>query len=451
MPGPAHVVAVIGGATAGAEVARKLAEHGADVVVFEMNPRPYGKIEDGLPRWHHALRHKEYESIGQRLSHPRIHLVPSTKIGRDIPFAELCKEWGFSAVVLAIGAWRDRPLPIAGADAYLGKGLIYQNPFIIAFNHAEEPDFKGPKFPIEDGAIVVGGGLASIDVAKLLMLETTRNRMRARGVELDLEELEKRGIPATLAEHDTSLAALGIQGCTLFYRRRAEDMPLMELPADATPERALKVETSRKHMLNKAREKFGFHFEPLAIPESLVVEDGRLTGLVFRRARVDGKKLIPTDETFTRHGAYVISSIGSIPEPMPGVTMNGELFPFTDWNLGRMTDFPVLFSAGNVVTGKGNIIASRKHAGTVSEALVAKYMGIDGTGHAGEEKLAQLPAAAAAATEGEAIAAAVDRLPGVSEATRASILARVKARQSAVGYGGDLAAWIAQVTPPGFA
>ena len=53
-----HAVAVIGGATAGAEVAARLAQEGATAVVFEQNPRPYGKIEDGLPRWHHALRRK---------------------------------------------------------------------------------------------------------------------------------------------------------------------------------------------------------------------------------------------------------------------------------------------------------------------------------------------------------------------------------------------------------
>lgn len=443
-----HVVAVIGGATAGAEVARRLAEGGAEVVVFEMNPRPFGKIEDGLPRWHHALRRKEYESIRQRLANPRIHFVPLTKIGRDVPFDELATAWGFSAVVMAIGAWRDRPLPVAGADDYLGKGLIYQNPFIIAFNHADEPDFAGAKFPVEDGALVVGGGLASIDVAKLLMLETTRAKMRARGVELDLEELEKRGIPATLAEHGTTLAGLDICGCTLFYRRRAEDMPLMEMPEDASPERAAKVETSRKHMLNKAREKFGFHFEPLSIPEGLVVEDGRLVGLTLRRARVDGKKLIPTDETFTRRGAYVVSSIGSIPEPMPGVVMKGELFPFTDWDLGRMANYPRVFSAGNVVTGKGNIIASRKHAGLVSDALVSQYLGLDEAGHDGEEAL--LDAATAEANARAAtLAAEIERLPGVSAEARATILARVRGRQAQVGYGGDLAAWLAKVTPPG--
>ena len=48
---PRHVIAVVGAATAGSEIARILADRGALVIVFEQNPRPYGKIEDGLPRW----------------------------------------------------------------------------------------------------------------------------------------------------------------------------------------------------------------------------------------------------------------------------------------------------------------------------------------------------------------------------------------------------------------
>src|SRR5262249_32044858 len=39
-----YVVAVVGAATAGAEAAAMLAERGVVVVVFEQNPRPYGKI-----------------------------------------------------------------------------------------------------------------------------------------------------------------------------------------------------------------------------------------------------------------------------------------------------------------------------------------------------------------------------------------------------------------------
>ena len=52
---PTHLVAVVGGACAGSAVAEVLAARGCRVVVFDQNPRPYGKIEDGLPslieRW----------------------------------------------------------------------------------------------------------------------------------------------------------------------------------------------------------------------------------------------------------------------------------------------------------------------------------------------------------------------------------------------------------------
>ena len=38
-------------------------------------------------------------------------------------------------------------------------------------------------FEPRDGALVVGGGLASIDVVKVLMLETTRAKLRERGID----------------------------------------------------------------------------------------------------------------------------------------------------------------------------------------------------------------------------------------------------------------------------
>ena len=59
-------------------------------------------------------------------------------------FRELVEAWGFTGVVLANGAWRDRPVPVEGADDWVGKGLVYQNPFIVWFNHAEEGRLRRP-------------------------------------------------------------------------------------------------------------------------------------------------------------------------------------------------------------------------------------------------------------------------------------------------------------------
>jgi NADPH-dependent glutamate synthase beta subunit-like oxidoreductase len=442
-------MAVIGGAVAGAEIATTLAEHGVEVVVFDQNPRPYGKIEDGLPRWHVNLRNKEYKAIRKNLGRSGVHFVPLTRIGRDVDFRELVDEWGFTGVVLANGAWRDRSLPVEGADAYVDKGLIYQNPFVIWFNHAEEAGYDGPHFEARDGALVVGGGLASIDVAKALMLETTRAALRERGVEIDAVELEVKGIPKILAANSLTWEELGLVGCTLFYRRAGEDMPLVEMPEDATPERAAKVRNSRGKLLGKAMDKYLFHFEPLCMPDELIVEDDRLVGLRFRRTEMEDGRPTPTDETFERRGAYVISSIGSIPEPIEGIEMKGELFKFIDWDLGRLEGFPTVFAAGNVATGKGNIIASRKHARFVSEPIIEAFLGLGEDGHAGEEALSGSAASENRETATR-IADDIARQDPIAAEALEALRARVRERQAAVGYDGDFDAWIEKVTPSDF-
>ena len=318
---PSHCVAVIGGAVAGAEIAGALADGGADVVVFEQNPRPYGKIEDGLPRWHVALRRKEYGAITRHLSKPGVHYVPHTQVGRDVSFAELVNDWGFSGVVLANGAWRDRTLPVEGADDYIDKGLVYQNPFVIWFNHMNEAAYDGQTFDVHDGTIVVGGGLASIDVAKILMLETTRAKLAERGIEVAMLDLEVKGIPKILERHELAFEDLGLEGCTIYYRRDIEDMPLAEIPKGADAARTKKVRASRRKLLEKAMGKYRFSIEPLCMPDGLIVEDDRLAGLRFRRTKMENGRPVPTDETFERRGPQVISSIGSIPLAIEGIPM----------------------------------------------------------------------------------------------------------------------------------
>ena len=60
-----HFVAIFGGAVAGSEAAYQMAMRGFRVVVFDQNTLPYGKIEDGLPKWHEKLRDKEEGKINE--------------------------------------------------------------------------------------------------------------------------------------------------------------------------------------------------------------------------------------------------------------------------------------------------------------------------------------------------------------------------------------------------
>jgi NADPH-dependent glutamate synthase beta subunit-like oxidoreductase len=417
-------IAIVGGATAGAEAARIFSENGILTVVFDQNPRPYGNIEDGLPRWHLGLRRKEYDLIDGKIEREHVHFVPCTKLGRDLELGELTSEWGFHAVVLANGAWRDRPVGVEGADAFVGKGLVYQNPFIYWFNHYTEAQYKGEQYDILDGTIVLGGGLASIDVAKVLQLELTLRALQARGIEEDLVEMEVRGIPATLKRHGLTWEDLGLKGITIYYRRQVENMPLVEEPENATEQVRAKIAKSRRRTLEKAMSKYLFRLEPLHLTAGLLVEGDRLVGLRFVRTRVVDGKAVPTDQTVEVRAPMVISSIGSVPERLPGIAMRGELYDFTDWDLGRLEAYPNLFSAGNVVTGQGNIVASRKHARYVASEVVEGYV---------------------------RLADHVKRLPPIPPEQRDEILNRVRTHQDRVGYEGDYQSWIQKVTPPDLA
>jgi NADPH-dependent glutamate synthase beta subunit-like oxidoreductase len=442
-----HVVAIVGGATAGAEAAAILAGRGVLCIVFEQNLRPYGKIEDGLPRWHVRLREKEFELINERLSRPGVHFVPRTKIGRDVDFRELVNDWGFTAVLLAHGAWRDRPLAIEGADAFVGRGLVYQNSFIYWFNHFHEPEYAGPQYDLADGTIVVGGGLASIDVMKALQIELVRRTLAGRGIEEDVLHLEHAGLPDVLAAHGLTWEGLGLKGATLFYRRRVEDMPLADLPEGADEARRLRFEATRRKILEKAMQKYCFTVRPQMLPVALLVEGERLAGLRFQQTRVEGDRAVPVAGALEEVRApMTISSIGSIPEPMKGIEQEGVLYRYSDPVLGRIAGYDTVFSTGNVVTGKGNILDSRKHSIFVSTHLVEHFLGLNDGSHKGEERMLE-PAVAAADAAANRMADWVANRPEVPPATIERIMERVRARQGAVGYPATYAQWIERVRP----
>src|SRR5210317_329997 len=122
-----HFVAIIGGSVAGSEAAFLLAEKGYRVVVFDQKALPYGKIEDGLPNWHVGLRDKEEAAIDKRLNHENVRYVPGFTLGKDAKLEDLLNEWGFSVVIIAIGAWHDRVIEVEGIDKYYNNGIVKQN------------------------------------------------------------------------------------------------------------------------------------------------------------------------------------------------------------------------------------------------------------------------------------------------------------------------------------
>ena len=444
-----HFVAVIGGAIAGSVAAEILADHGIRVAVIEQNNRPYGKIEDGLPRWHVEQRKQEYGRIDARLKKPNVSFVPSVKLGRDLDFKELCDAWGFSAIILANGAWRDRDLGVAGSDEFVDKGLVYQNPFIYWYNHKNEKGYDGPRYDPPDETMVVGGGLASIDVVKVLQLEYYEQALKARGIPVTMHELEKKGIPAVCKLRGIQPEELGVKGCFLIYRRREQDMPLAQPPDNATPEQIAKTESVRQKILRLAREKFLFRFQDRRLTTGLIVEGGRLVGLRVAETHVEGRKATPLPGTeHELRAPLIISSIGSVPDIIPGITMKGEYYHYKDWDMGQYAENERVFGVGNVVTGQGNIRASLVHSQHVATRLIESYLGVGEGAEDTDISGLMAPAEARGAAHAQAVQERIQTLPALSSEQIAEVEKRVRALHEKVGYEGNYDAWIAKVTPP---
>src|SRR5262249_14598166 len=148
-----------------------------------------------------------------------------------------------------------------------------------------------------------------------------------------------------------------------------------------------------------------FNVVPLRLPVAAITEGDQLVGLRLQRTRLEGGQAVPIDGAFEEMRApLVISSIGSIPEPLEGVEQDGHLYRWADPDLGRLGGYDPVFSAGNVVTGKGNIVASRKHSVRVTSLVIESYLGLGNGRHEGEEALLAATTREADAATGELMA-----------------------------------------------
>jgi hypothetical protein len=259
--------------------------------------------------------------------------------------------------------------------------------------------------------------------------------------------LEREGIEPVLKSHRLDSQQLVVAPCKLFYRRRVLDMPLSDVPPNAPPKRAEAMRQARAKILDKARRKYLFEFEELRVPTGLVVAEGRLTGVEMSRTKVeDGRVQTVADTQEPILSVLTVSSIGSIPEPIPGIPQRGEVYQYAHADIGLLMEGPTaVYAAGNVLTGKGNIKDSLESGTAVGIHVAEAYLGVAEDGSSAS--LADL-AREQAHREGEQIARSITGRQPIPADAVAEIMQRVRRRQSAIGYEGDYRAWIARITPP---
>ena len=116
-------------------------------------------------------------------------------------------------------------------------------------------------------------------------------------------------------------------------------MPLSDIAPDALPKRAEAMRAARAKILEKAQRKYLFEFEPLRVPTRLIVEDGQMVGLQMSRTEVaDGQVRTIPDSASPVRAPLTISSIGSIPEQIPGIPTKGEVYAYIDASVGLLDD-----------------------------------------------------------------------------------------------------------------
>jgi hypothetical protein len=188
-------------------------------------------------------------------------------------------------------------------------------------------------------------------------------------------DLEKKGVAEILTKHNLSLEKLGLKGATLFYRRREKDMPLSPRPRITEKE----IEDSQRIALKimaKYKKKFLFNFVELSVLDDFEVEKDHISALIFQKMKIDNEgKLVKDGDNKLRHETtFLTSSIGSIPELIPGLPTKGVLYDIEDKNTCRVAGHSNVFAVGNAVTGKGNIVNSLKHSKGITKSIIEGHL-----------------------------------------------------------------------------
>jgi formate dehydrogenase beta subunit len=320
-------VAIVGSGPAGLAAAHDLALLGIASTIFEAEPRPAGMLYTGIPAYRlpRGLIDAEIELIRSL----GVEFRCGVKIGRDVEFGELRRE--FQAVIIAVGAKRARMLGLPGADA---EGIYGGIDFLRAVS-------LGEKVPLGRRVMVIGGGNVAFDVSRSAVRhagEDDPERQVAHQTETDISRVALR----QSAVREVHLACL----------ESREEMPADEVEI---------VEGEEEGIIRHNR---------LGPKEFLFREqDGRkvVTGVRFRRVISvfdANRRFAPVyddSDTVDVEADTVLLSVGQ----MPDLSFLGEVSRLQLNSETLETDMPGVFAAGDVAYGARlmiDAIASGKKA-----------------------------------------------------------------------------------------
>ncbi len=348
-------VAVVGSGPVGLSAAHDLAMMGYQVTIFEAAPAAGGMLRLGIPEYR-LPRSVVDAQIREILDIGHVTLKLNSAAGRDFTISGLRVE-GFDAVVIAVGAHRNRDLSIPGVDL---DGVHKGIDFLLNAN-------LGYRFTIGKKVVVIGGGNVAMDVAR----SAAREVVKQHGTEGAGEVPSDTNIAAVAAHEmvDISLSALrlGAREVNIVCLEKRNEMP-------AALEEIEEAET-----------------------EGIVLRDGRgPKRVVGTRGKVTGLETLKTKWVFDSSGKFnpafyeksesviecdtIIMAIGQAPkldflQPQDGVQVSPRGLIVADRS-SLMTSSAGVFAGGDCVFGPRLIIDSvgdgRRIAAGIDEYLTGR-------------------------------------------------------------------------------
>ena len=154
-PAKSQKVAIIGAGPAGLTAAFELSKEGYSVEVFEALPEPGGMLKVGIPDY--RLPPEVLQKEIDRIVKMGVKITTDTRLGRDFTLDDLRKK-GFQTILLSVGAHSAMKLEIEGEDL---AGIVDCVDVLRSVN-------LGNKVRVGKNVVVVGGGNAAIDSARVI-------------------------------------------------------------------------------------------------------------------------------------------------------------------------------------------------------------------------------------------------------------------------------------------
>ncbi len=168
-----YMVAIVGAGPAGLYAARKLAEGGARVVLFNRDIKPGGLAEYGIYPDKLKMKQGLRNQFKQILGMPQVDYFGNVVVccGGNIVLEDLL-ESGFQAVLITTGAQGTKWLRLPGENL---PGVYHAKNIIFHYNLL--PPFSEKKYLVGKRVVVVGAGNVMLDIAHYLVRDRKVDEM----------------------------------------------------------------------------------------------------------------------------------------------------------------------------------------------------------------------------------------------------------------------------------